>query len=183
VDRRVTVVVALFVGAIALLGTWLLLSSDAKVSPTARTPGIQAEAVSGTKGPELRRRPVPPEDVQRGSTLDEFAGARDQRRPDHGTRERIPVHRRFGWRRGGGCFAPGGARRVLRNSFLTPPGSAGSAILHGPDRTERWTDWGTITSVEAAGPAHGTVLETCALDVLGQVRFHEVTGPRPSPSP
>jgi hypothetical protein len=179
-----TVVVALFVGAIALLGTWLLLSSDPTVSPSAGRPGDETQGVSshegeegGTTRLEMRRRPIPPGDLERGSTVEEL-----RLRGINVDRITAPVSGSQFTVDSDGVAAAVTSRRAGLDSCY------GTAVLHTPDlpAAQSFTvriepnpgqTWGTITSVQAAGAAHGTVLETCALDVLGQVRFRDVAGP------
>jgi hypothetical protein len=175
--------VALFVGAIALLGTWLLLSSDATVSPTERSAGDVAERMGKADGEagklhdlEMKRLPRPAIDLQSGgSTVDQLRA-----RGINVDRMQAPVS--------GSLYAldSDGVAAAVASRSAGLDGCYGTALLHTPDlppaqsftvhvAPKEGQTWGTITSVEASGAAHGTVLEGCAANVLGEVRFSDVS--------
>jgi hypothetical protein len=186
VDRRVTVVVALFVGAIALVGTWLLLSSDATVAPTARTgPGATAEDRNVAAGEPREgigataheRKPM--REPGRGPTTIEELRARGI----NTDRLATPVA-------GGGGFTldSEGVAAAVASRKAGLDACYGTARLHSPElaATQSLTldvepapgeTWGTVSSVDADGAPSASVFESCAGTVLGEIRFRDVTGP------
>jgi hypothetical protein len=181
VERRVTVIVALFVGVLALLGTWLLLTTDPTVPASDTRARIDGEMDDDVRAALARERELKIRSDPRlaGPGSREVTVGRPGATADH-LRNRM---RGAGEPTGSSAFALDDAgiadavdtrRAALEDCYAT-------ALLHAPDLPPSLTlslvvtpspgaSWGHVTAVDA-GVDDADVFETCAEGALGTVRF------------
>ncbi len=181
-ERRVTVVVALFVGAVALLGTWLLLTTDPTVPRS--DPRVQLDEVGEEEAAKAIARD--PRELR----LDPRLAGPGSREVLYGKPSAVDEHLRGRMRPMGPTKAPTGTftldgdgiadamdtrRPQLEDCYST-------ALLHAPDLPGSMSlslvvtpstggAWGQVTAVDAAGVEDADVFETCAEGALGSLRF------------
>lgn len=182
-ERRVTVVVALFVGAIALLGTWLLLTTDPTVPRSGPTAQIGGDGEEQAPAATAREREL------RRLQLD------DPRLAGPGSRE-VSIGKPANIERLRSRIDIDGSRTTAGTYALDADGIAdavdarrtqledcyGTALLHAPAlppslplslevTPSPGASWGHVTSVDVPGVEDAEVFATCAKGALGGVRF------------